>query len=71
MIELIELLKSPEVWALIIGIPVLLRAVGEFLALIGRIIPGKDFVEKSGIWFKSTAGWLIKVLKFFGAGSAK
>ena len=69
--KLIELIKQPEVIALIVGVPVLLRAVAEFLALIGKIIPGEDFAETSSNWLKKLAGTIVKWLKFLGVGSAK
>lgn len=69
--NILAFLKNPEVIALIVGIPVLFRALAEFLTLIGKIIPGDDFAETSAGWLRKAAAFIIKVCKWLGIGSAK
>ena len=68
---IIDLFSDPNVIALIIGVPVLLRALAEFLDLIGKLIPGDDFAEDASSKLKVFAGYIVKVLGWIGIGNKK
>lgn len=71
MNKIFELLKDPFVIALLVGIPVFLRALSELLRLIGKIIPGEDFAESSSNKIKKLAGYIVTILGWLGLGNQK
>ena len=71
MSSIIELFTDPNVIALIVGIPILLRALAEFLDLVGKLIPGDDFTETASSKLKMFAGYIVKVIGWVGIGNKK
>lgn len=71
MFKIFEWLKNPEVIALIIGIPVFLRALGELFKLIGKIIPGEDWAEGLSAKLSNIAKYIGKFITWFGIGNPK
>ncbi len=69
MFKIFEWLKNPEVIALVVGIPVLLRALGEFFKLIGRLIPGDDWAEGLSAKLSNISKWIGKFITWFGIGN--
>ena len=75
MIEFIrkmwEALSKPEVLAVIIAIPVLLRALGEFFKKLGEAIPGDDWAESVSAKISKAVIWIGKVFAWLGIGNPK
>jgi len=75
MIEFIrkmwELLSKPEVIAIIIAVPITLRAVGELLKKIGEAIPGEDWAESASSKISNIVKYIGVVLTWLGIGNPK
>ena len=71
MNAMIELLKSPEFYGLLIALLAALRGIGEVFAWIGKIIPGDDWAEGVSAKISVICLWIGKVFAWLGIGSKK
>ena len=71
MSELLELLKSPEFYGLLIALLAVLRGVGEVFAWIGKIIPGEDWAEGMSAKISVICVKIGKMFAWLGIGSKK
>jgi len=67
----IELLKSPELYAVIIAFMAALTAIGTIFQKIGEWIPGEDWTDGVVGWISKIVSIIGKILKWFGMGNGK
>lgn len=68
---IIELLKSPELYAVIIAFMAALTAIGVVLQKIGDWIPGEDWTDGAVGWISKVVGFIGKCLSWLGMGNGK
>lgn len=71
MSEVLELLKSPEFYGLMVALLAALRGIGEVFAWIGKLIPGDDWAESLSAKISIVCVKAGKVFAWLGIGSKK
>ena len=70
MTNLINLLKSPEFIALLVGSLAMLRGIGEFFMYLGKVIPGEDWAEGLSAKISKICTWIGKAFAWLGIGNS-
>lgn len=68
--NIIAFLKDPAFWAVVAGLVVALRAIGEFFKKIGDMIPGEDWTDGVVAWISKICTIIGKIMAWLGVGNS-
>ena len=69
--NIIEILKSPETYAIIVAFMALLTTLGKMFEAIGNAIPGEDWTDGIVGWLSKIISWIGKIMGWLGMGNGK
>ena len=68
---ILELIKSPELYVIIVAFMAALTAIGTVLTKIGDWIPGEDWTDGAVGWISKIVGYIGNVMSWLGMGNSR